>query len=65
MDSGTGINLSKNTKILSNIEEVSNRGITYPNRQSDRIYKKDMYKRMYKNNYFSIGEVFYALKLTK
>ena len=29
IDSGTGINLSKNIKILSNIEEVANRGITY------------------------------------
>jgi hypothetical protein len=60
IDSGTGINLSKNIKILSNIEEVANRGITYPNGQSDRIYKKGMYKGMYKNNNFSIGEVFYA-----
>jgi len=29
--SGTNINLSKNIKTLSNIEEVSNRGIIYQN----------------------------------
>ncbi|KAG4101636.1 hypothetical protein H8356DRAFT_1331888 [Neocallimastix lanati (nom. inval.)] len=43
IDSGTGINLSKNLKILSNIEEVTNRGITYSIGQSDRIFKKDVF----------------------
>ncbi|KAG4088256.1 hypothetical protein H8356DRAFT_1342918 [Neocallimastix lanati (nom. inval.)] len=48
LDSGTGINLFKSIKILSNIEEVTNRGITYPNEQLDRIYKKD--SKFIKNN---------------
>ena len=39
IDNGIRINFSKNIKILSSIEEVINRGITYPNRQSNRIYK--------------------------
>ncbi|KAL6630127.1 hypothetical protein U3516DRAFT_738753 [Neocallimastix sp. 'constans'] len=42
IDSKAGINLSKNTKILTCIKEVINRGMTYPNEQSDRIYNKVM-----------------------
>jgi len=49
--------------ILSNIEKVSKRRITYLNRQSDRIFKKGIYKRIYKNNNFSIGEVVYTPKI--
>jgi len=61
LDSGTGINLFKSIKILSNIEEVTNRGITYPNEQLDRIYKKGMYKGMYKKIIISLLEkVFYT-----
>jgi len=35
----------KNIKILLNIGEVTNRGITYPNGQSDRIYEKKKKKK--------------------
>jgi len=48
------------------MEEVTNRGITHPNEQSDRIYKKSMYTKKYnKNNNFSIGDVFCTPNITK
>ena len=51
----------KKIKLLSNIEEATNRGITYPNRQSDRIIQTEYVQQEYiKIINFSIGEVFYA-----
>jgi len=37
--------------------------MTYPNEQSDRIYNKGMYKRIYKITNFSIGKVVYTLNI--
>ncbi|KAG4090184.1 hypothetical protein H8356DRAFT_1343682 [Neocallimastix lanati (nom. inval.)] len=48
------INFSKNIKILSNIEEITN---DYKPKWTIRWnIQKNMYKRIYKNNNFSIGE---------
>ncbi|KAG4103789.1 hypothetical protein H8356DRAFT_1420214 [Neocallimastix lanati (nom. inval.)] len=62
---GTGINLSNNIKSLLNIEEVSIREIIYPKWIIQRIYKKGIYKGIYKNNHHSWEKIPYILKNNK
>ncbi len=63
IDSGTGINLTNNLETLSDIKNIKNKLIIYPNGVKDKIIYSGTYNGDMNNNKFKLTNVYYAPKI--